>query len=312
MKRGFTLIELLVVVLIIAILSAIALPQYQKAVERSRMAEAVQVLGSLASAQQINYMREGVFAGNFEEIQKSDPSLKDPSDKDKWSFFIKGDDSLAHMEAVREAGIFEGGTLILEVQPSGAITKECIPSKKKQGFCPLAEAAGYKERVKLPGTVCDTPGPHKVGPDGKVVCGGEARKPISNEVIEHKEFPPLEEFLAEEEEESMAETAAEEEEEFMEEAEEEEESMDATEAEEVEQFVSKKAEQEFKVEDAAAKKAVKQIEDSQDSATKAVKKEMSDKSLHELLQKQATVQPIEALQEAEVAETATYEVEAAK
>ena len=52
-KRAFTLIELLVVVLIIGILAAVAVPQYQKAVEKSKMAKVWLTLSSIEKAYDI-------------------------------------------------------------------------------------------------------------------------------------------------------------------------------------------------------------------------------------------------------------------
>ena len=68
---GFTLIELLVVVLIIGILAAMALPQYFKAVERSRMAEAVTLMDSVVKSQRRKFMQTNRYARRFEGLDVS-------------------------------------------------------------------------------------------------------------------------------------------------------------------------------------------------------------------------------------------------
>ena len=60
MKKGFTLIELLVVVLIIGILAAIAFPQYQKAVDKSRAAKIWPVLKTYMNAMDTCLLEKGL------------------------------------------------------------------------------------------------------------------------------------------------------------------------------------------------------------------------------------------------------------
>ena len=99
-KRGFTLIELLVVVLIIGILGAVAVPQYQFAVEKARMSEAVLTLETIRKNYQMCLLEHssGICDDDLLDVMAMDME----TDTKDWHYEIKN--TLGMFEARRTSG----------------------------------------------------------------------------------------------------------------------------------------------------------------------------------------------------------------
>ncbi len=115
--KGFTLIELLVVVLIIGILAAIAVPQYQKAVERSRATQAITLLKSVAQAAESYYLANGTEFTSFDDLAVDIPwtgntrvigNSQDTRSNGEWALEIERSSNTIALFVTRLTGKYQG------------------------------------------------------------------------------------------------------------------------------------------------------------------------------------------------------------
>lgn len=125
MKQGFTLIELLVVVLIIGILSSIALPQYEKSVNKARATEALLAAKTVAESANLYFLEQRQYPTSQTDLTVKAPDLK--------NFTLSLNRTSATQLSVQ----------VSSNKGAAVVTVDCQRGKISNRYCTGADCSGY-------------------------------------------------------------------------------------------------------------------------------------------------------------------------
>ena len=135
MKKAFTLIELLVVVLIVGILAAIALPQYQKAVLKTRFVQLMVLQDAIWHAEQVYHLANNTYTSQVENLDISLPAgtltYGESEDRSYWS---SGQYSIT-ISSSWVQGYFQSLSYVRYFGSSGRECRVYDDSNMKKGVC---------------------------------------------------------------------------------------------------------------------------------------------------------------------------------
>jgi general secretion pathway protein G len=129
--KGFTLIELLVVIAVLGILAAIAIPRLSGVSDQARVTEAVSIVGSFRTAQEVYYTtNDNNYAGSsdlddlkaYVEYNDTDWSVSVSSSNEGQSYTIFVEENVSDSETAQLQAKYSSGNSNVETSINGGLS----------------------------------------------------------------------------------------------------------------------------------------------------------------------------------------------